>query len=140
MLTIEFDDREKCWSPWLTCDSFLDPGLLRGKTLIETVPILVVSYINYSTFPSRATTFCNVFLGDEKFKLFSASSGFTGQIFTGELNDKTALNGSKPWLFEQMQRVFFGMVQKYKQKFNQQRPIFFTIVFLSQLQIRKENE
>ena len=39
--------------------------------------------INYSTFPQGWTRLCNMHWEGRNFKLFSAKSGFTGQIFTG---------------------------------------------------------
>ena len=42
--------------------------------------------INYSTFSPEWTKLCNMHQEKEKFNLFSAGSGFTDQIFTGEVS------------------------------------------------------
>ena len=77
------------------CES--DETLADTKDFLSNIPGIIsnpvevkfrkpIGNMNYSTFLPGCTKLCNMLWGGGKFKLLSAGSGFTDQIFTGKLS------------------------------------------------------
>ena len=77
--------------------------------------------INYSTFPLDWTKLCNIHWGGEIFKVFSAGSTFTGQIFCGKLPRVDSAGV--------MRQGVLKMAQKYQLIFSHSRTSFSWISF-----------